>query len=143
MNRPYHVCTVEMENIEQQKIISMNKVFDSRFLDSNTLYLYHFNEVPSLHFRNKIDGERAFNAIKRKIQPADCKYTCSTDGLIIIRKSFSLIQLSSSWIIIVFWNLTENYCQVLHNNQQSGFLERGRSIWLVSLRKNKSDNRGK
>ena len=26
-----------MGNIEQQKVINMNKVFDSRFLDSNTL----------------------------------------------------------------------------------------------------------
>jgi len=55
-----------MENIEQQKIIRINTVFGSRFLDSNTLYLYHFNEVPSLHFRTKIDGEKAFEAIREK-----------------------------------------------------------------------------
>ena len=63
-----------MGNIEQQKVISMNKVFDSRFLDSNTLYLYHFNALPSLHFRTKIDGEKAFEAIREKYKSADYKY---------------------------------------------------------------------
>ena len=55
-----------MDTIDQQKVISMNKVFDDHFLDSKTLYLYHFNELPSLHFRNHIDGEKAFHAFVKK-----------------------------------------------------------------------------
>ena len=54
-----------MENIEQQKVVNMNHVFDDHFLDINTLYLYHFNELPSLHSGIN-DGEKAFQAFKLK-----------------------------------------------------------------------------
>jgi hypothetical protein len=30
------------------------------------LYLFHFNELPSLQFRKYIDGEKAFRAFKLK-----------------------------------------------------------------------------
>jgi hypothetical protein len=56
-----------MGTIEQQRVINMNQVFDDHFLDINTLYLFHFNELPSLHFRKYIDGEKAYHAFILKI----------------------------------------------------------------------------
>jgi adenylate kinase len=111
-----------MENIEQQKVFSMNKVFDSRFLDANTLYLHHFNAVPSLHFRNKIDGEKAFDAIREKYSQQivnlyqyrwfnHTKKKFQFDTTIIILDNHCLLEFD------------DNYCQVLHNNEQAGFLE--------------------
>ena len=55
-----------MGNIEQQKVVNMNNLFDDHFLDVNALYLFHFNELPSLQFRKYIDGEKAFRAFKLK-----------------------------------------------------------------------------
>ncbi len=100
----------------------MNKVFDSRFLDSNTLYLYHFNEVPSLHFRNKIDGEKAFNAIKEKFS----QRIVNTHQYRWFNHKKKKFQFDTTIIILdnhCLLEFDENYCQVLHNNQQSEFLE--------------------
>ena len=111
-----------MGNIEQQKVINMNKVFDGRYLDSNTLYLYHFNELPSLHFRNHIDGEKAFEAFKEKFGSRIMnthqyrwfnhrKKKFQFDTTIIILDNHCLLE------------FTDYFCQVLHNNTQMNFLE--------------------
>ncbi len=111
-----------MGNIEQQKVINMNKVFDGRYLDSNTLYLYHFNELPSLHFRNHIDGEKAFEAFKEKFGSRIVnthqyrwfnhrKKKFQFDTTIIILDNHCLLE------------FTDYFCQVLHNNTQMNFLE--------------------
>ena len=100
----------------------MSKVFDSRFLDSNTLYLYHFNEVPSLHFRNKIDGEKAFEAIREKYKERIVniyqyrwfnhqKKKNQFDTTIIILNNQCLLEFNSYWY------------KILHNTDQMHFLE--------------------
>jgi hypothetical protein len=50
----------------QQHVFNANSIFDSGFLDGKALYLYCFSAIPSAHFINRIDGEKAFNAIKEK-----------------------------------------------------------------------------
>jgi tRNA uridine 5-carbamoylmethylation protein Kti12 len=111
-----------MENIEQQKVISMSKIFDSRFIDSNTLYLHHFNEVPSLHFRNKIDGEKAFEAISEKYG----QRIVNTYQYRWFHHQKKKFQFDTTIVILDNHCLLEfdkNYCQVLHNNEQAKFLE--------------------
>ena len=111
-----------MGNIEQQKLMNMNKVFDSRFLDSNNLYLHHFNEVPSLHFRNKIDGEKAFRAVREKYSQRIItvyqyrwfnhqKKKEQFDTTIVIFDNHCLLEFNSCWY------------KILHNNLQTIFLE--------------------
>jgi ATPase family associated with various cellular activities (AAA) len=55
-----------MENLFTQKIINANNVFDDEFLDPKILYLYCFNQLPSMNYMNNVDGEKAFAAIKEK-----------------------------------------------------------------------------
>src|ERR1700759_756101 len=111
-----------MENIEQQKVMNMNKIFDSRFLDSNNLYIHHFNEVPSLHFRNKIDGEKAFEAVREKYSQRIVtvyqyrwfnyeKKKVQFDTTIVIFDNHCLMEFNSYWY------------KILHNNSQAIFLE--------------------
>ena len=111
-----------MGNIEQQKVINMNEVFDGRFLDSNTLYLYHFNELPSLQFRNHVEGERAFEAFKEKFSHRIVN-THQYRWFDNPRKKF---QFDTTIIILDNHCLLEfdkNYCLALHNNKQAAFLK--------------------
>jgi tRNA uridine 5-carbamoylmethylation protein Kti12 len=118
----YNFYNIIMENIEQQKVMNMNKVFDSRFLDSNTLYLYHFNALPSLHFRNKIDGEKAFEAIREKFSHR----IVNTHQYRWFNHNKKKFQFDTTILILdnhCLLEFDENYCQVLHNNEQSVFLD--------------------
>jgi ATPase family associated with various cellular activities (AAA) len=54
-----------MENYTNQKTINANSIFDNGFLCGKSLYLYCFGKIPSAHYINGIDGEKAFNAIKK------------------------------------------------------------------------------
>ena len=55
-----------MDNLISQKVINANSLFDYRFLDANILYLYYFNQLPSVNFISHVDGEKLFNALKEK-----------------------------------------------------------------------------
>ena len=56
-----------MENLNNNKIIDANQVFDNRFMETKTLYLYHFQTLPNVNFINRIDGEKAFEAFPEKL----------------------------------------------------------------------------
>jgi len=111
-----------METIEQQKVINMNNVFDDHFLDVNTIYLFHFNELPSLHFRKFIDGEKAFKAFKSTFGDRIVK-THQYRWFSKRKKRFQFdktVLVLDNHFIVEFDN---NYCEVLHNNEQPEFLE--------------------
>ena len=55
-----------MENLIAQKVINTNNLFDYRFLDANVLYLYYFNQLPSVNFISHVDGEKLFNVLREK-----------------------------------------------------------------------------
>lgn len=55
-----------MDTLFTQKVINTNNVFDYRFLDANVLYLYYFNQLPSVNFISHVDGEKLFNVLKEK-----------------------------------------------------------------------------
>ena len=111
-----------MGQIKKQKVINMNAVFDDHFLEIKTLYLFQFNEFPSLHFRKYIDGEKACQAFTLKFKdrilktyqyrwyhPQKRKFPFATTVLI----------LDNSFIV----EFDHNYCEVLHNNAQPEFLD--------------------
>ena len=53
-----------MDNSSNQKTMDVNAVFGKKFLNSQSLYLYQFGGLPSVHFMNGLDGEKAYNAFK-------------------------------------------------------------------------------
>ena len=55
-----------MENYTNKKTINASSIFDNGFLCGKSLYLYCFGKIPSAHYINGIDGEKAFDAIKAK-----------------------------------------------------------------------------
>src|SRR4051812_13265808 len=55
-----------MDNLYNQKVLNTNQLFGDGLLHAKTLYLYHFNMLPSVHYINGIDGEKLFFAIKEK-----------------------------------------------------------------------------
>jgi hypothetical protein len=110
-----------MGNIEQQKVVNMNNVFDDHFLDVNTLYLFHFNELPSLHFRKFIDGEKAFQAFKLKFGERVVK----THQYRWYSKRKKKYQFDKTVLVLDNHFLVEfddHYCEILHNNEQPEFL---------------------
>jgi len=55
-----------MDNLNSQKVTSTNSVFSNNFLDAKHLYLYWFNNFPSVSYIDSIDGEKAFAVFKEK-----------------------------------------------------------------------------
>ena len=53
-----------MDNHSLQKTMNADSVFNKRFLDAKSLYLYHFNALPSVHFIGNMNGEKAYKAFK-------------------------------------------------------------------------------
>ncbi|HSZ35145.1 MAG TPA: AAA family ATPase [Puia sp.] len=111
-----------MGNIEQQKVFNMNQVFDDHFLDINSLYLFHFNELPSLHFRKCIDGEKAFHAFILKFGE-HIEKTHQYRWFNVSKRKFqfdkTVVILNNHFIV----EFDDNYCEVLHNNVQPEFLQ--------------------
>jgi hypothetical protein len=148
MNRPFHACTkieqeqklTDMDNTEQKQMISLNKVINQRFLDSKTLYLYHFNELPSLHNRYQIDGERTYKAFKEKFGHR----IVDTHQFRWFNHSRKKIQFDITIIILdnyCILEINQTYCQLLHNNRQRAFLEEADLIFSRFREKTKREPR--
>jgi hypothetical protein len=58
-----------MDNVLSQKVINMNDLFDSQYVNLQVLYLMTYNHLPSNHYINQIDGEKALAALKEKFGP--------------------------------------------------------------------------
>ena len=112
------VKKIIMDNSNYQKVIDVNNVFDKRFLDTKTIYLYYFNILPSLSFIAEIDGEKAFLLFKEKFneqiayihqyrwyKQKQKKY--QFDKTVIILKNKMVIE---------FYN---DYCEILHDGLQA------------------------
>ena len=84
-------------------MMDANAVFADRFLNSKSLYLYRFNNLPSLHFIANIEGEKAYNAFKEAFVDmivTEYQYRWYKKR----KKSTSLMKHFSSSIIIVLWS---------------------------------------
>jgi hypothetical protein len=110
-----------MDNLNTQKTLDANSVFAKRFLNSKSLYLYQFNRLPSVHFINDLDGEKAYLAFKamfaeliasehqyRWYDKKKKKYRF--DETIFIMKNNCLVEL-------------KHYCEILHDGNSVDFLE--------------------
>lgn len=111
-----------MENLNNNRVIDANHVFDNRFMETKTLYLYHFQTLPNVNFINRIDGEKAFNAFTEKFSALIVtihKYRWykhenekfQFDRTVIILRNHCLIEFDSG------------YCEILHNGKEDIFLD--------------------
>jgi hypothetical protein len=111
-----------MDNQHHQKVMNTNNLFDKRFLDTKILYLYSFHTLPSLHFINQVDGEKAFAAFKEKFKELiitihqyrwykNNRTKFQFDRTVIILKNDCLIEFGS------------DYGEILHDGKQPDFIE--------------------
>ena len=105
-----------MDNLFNEKVINAHSVFEDHFLDVKVLYLYYFNQLPSLSFIYQVDGEKIFAAFTekfgrqikhihqyRKYDKAKKEYGFNT----------TIIILENNCIV----ELDDTYCEILHNGQ--------------------------
>lgn len=109
-----------MNTLNNQKMIDANSVIGDRFLNSKSLYLYRFNQLPSLHFINSIEGEKAYKAFKETF--AD---------LIVSEYQYRWFQKKKKrfHFDVTFFILKNNcivelkdYCEILHDGNQEEFI---------------------
>lgn len=111
-----------MENLFNQKVININNVFGDSFLDTKILYLYFFNNLPSINFVNGIDGEKAFAVFKERYHEMiehthryrwykrkQKKY--EFDKTVVILKNRMVIEFD------------DDYCEVLHDGTNETFVQ--------------------
>ncbi len=111
-----------MENLQTQKVINANSVFDNRFLDGKSLYMYYFNGLPSLNFINQLNGEKALGLFKEKFNDlVECihqyqwykrkRKRYQFDKTFIILKNKCLVEFGPTWV------------DILHNGEAQDFLD--------------------
>ena len=57
---------IKMNNIDHHRTMDAGTLFAKGFVESKSLYLYLFNAIPSIHYINVIDGERACAAFRKR-----------------------------------------------------------------------------
>lgn len=111
-----------MDNMYTQKVIDVNNIFDTHFLNTKNLYLYCFNVLPSVHFIGAVDGEKILSALNdtlkhlvvhqhdyRRYEKKQKEYPFNTT--ILILKNNCIVELYT------------NYCEILHDGSNPEFVE--------------------
>ncbi len=108
--------------MSNQKIINANNVFDDRFLETKTLYLYWFNNLPCVNFVNHVDGEKAFAVFKEKYQPLIQhvhQYRWYKRKAKKYQFDKTVIILSNNCLV----EFDDDYCEILHDGNQPDFVQ--------------------
>ena len=111
-----------MDTIDQQKVINVNELFNEYYLDTKTVYIYYFNELPSLHSKNKLDGEKAFYAFTEKYKDRIVKKH-QYHWFDYPKKKFHFyktVVILDNHCLLEF---DECSCRLLHDNKQPAFVE--------------------
>ena len=110
-----------MEDLYHQKIINANNLFTDSSLDIRTLYLYRFNELPSVSFINNIDSEKSFRAVKEKFMQMT-EYIHQGNWFQLKSKKYrfdkAIIVLNNKCIL----EFDNGYCEILHDGKQEEFV---------------------
>ena len=103
-----------MDNLFTQKVINANNVFDDHFLDTKVLYLYYFNQLPSLNYIRQIDGEKTFEALKEKFG-GQIKHIHQYRWFKRKKKQYefdrTIVVLENNCLV----ELDDYYCEILHD----------------------------
>jgi hypothetical protein len=111
-----------MDNAIEQRIINANSVFNKYYVDSKTLYMYCFGDIPSINFVDDIEGEKAYAAFRdkyshliqsvytyRKISRKQKK--ANFDDTVVILKERCVLEFSYG------------YCEIYHDGSKESFVE--------------------
>lgn len=110
-----------MNTLDNQKMIDANAVFDKHFLNSKSLYLYRFNQLPNLHFINGIEGEKAYKAFKETFADlivSEYKYRSYQEKKKRFRFDETFFILKNNCIVEL-----DSYCEILHDGNQDRFID--------------------
>ncbi len=111
-----------MEQLFNQKVLNTNNVFDGSFLDAKNIYLSLFNQLPSINFMNKIDGEKAFAAIRQQYASViEHVYTYRW-----YKREKKQYQFDKTILILsnrCLLELDEDYCEILHDGSDEVFIQ--------------------
>ncbi len=111
-----------MDNSQTQRVINTNSVFDSRFLDAKTLYLYSNDIIPNTYFISNIDAEKACNAFKEKFSALIIniyQYQWYKQKNKKFHFHRTMILLNNRCLL----EFNNNYCDILHDGTQKAFVE--------------------
>ncbi len=109
-----------MDNLNNQQMLHTGSVFTERFLNSQFLYLYCFKCLPSVHFINSIDGERAYKAFRETfghLIQSEYQYRWFHRKRRNYQFSDTLFVLKNNCIVEL-----KDYCEILHDGTQDEFL---------------------
>lgn len=110
-----------MDNLNSQKTMDANSVFGKRFLNSMSLYLYQFNNLPSRHFMANIEGEKAYKYFKE----AFADLIVSEYQYRWFRKEKKRFEFDETVFILKNNCIVEidEYCEILHDGKHLDFIE--------------------
>lgn len=110
-----------MDNLNNQKTMDANSVFGKRFLNSMSLYLYQFNNLPSRHFMANIEGEKAYKYFKE----AFADLIVSEYQYRWFRKEKKRFEFDETVFILKNNCIVEidEYCEILHDGKHLDFIE--------------------
>ena len=110
-----------MKTIFNKKVFRSQSVFDGKFIESKAMFLHCFNSLPSIHFMNQIDGEKAFNLFTEQFADlieAVHQYRWYKTQ----RKKFqfdkTLVVLKNNCLL----EFDDDYCEILHDGKQESFV---------------------
>lgn len=121
-NKSITISKIFMDNITHQKTIDANAVFGKRFLNSMSLYLYQFNNLPSLHFIGNIEGEKAYKAFRETFAHlivSEYQYRWFKKEKKRFEFDETVFVLKNNCIVEI-----DDYCEILHDGKQDDFIER-------------------
>jgi hypothetical protein len=110
-----------MKNIDSQKVLNLNDLFDDHFLHTGGLYLHCFNTLPSNFYIGQIDGEKAFEVFREKY--GDKISQIYQYGWYETRKKRdrfgrTLILLDNHCLV----EFDTDCCDIWHNGKEAGFI---------------------
>lgn len=115
-----------MDNIHRQGTMDANAVFAQLYLNSKSLYLYRFNNLPNLHFVGNIDGEKAYKAFKETFADLiESEYQYRW-----FKKEKKRYQFDETVFVLRNHCIVEmnGYCEILHDGRQSNFIDQCTSL---------------
>jgi len=111
-----------MDNLYNQRVINANNVFDGYYLDAKMLYLYCFNQVPSVNYINPIDAEKAFKAFKEKFGSRIVRihqYQWYKRRRKKYQFSTTLVVMDNECVL----EFDGRYCEIWHNGTRQEFID--------------------
>ena len=110
-----------MDNLQHSKTMDANSVFGRRFLNSKSLYLYHFGKLPSIHFIGSLEGEKAYQAFRETFAHlivSEYQYRWFDRQKKKYRFDETIFLLSNGCLVEI-----NGYCELLHDGNQTAFVE--------------------